>query len=131
MIMPKDNGAAASTDPGNAPKWAEFDLTLGGVVVPKRTGSDIYYAHIEVPGMALALYLWNNVDVATDPVGFVRPHGDEIEMQVVGVDHTEQIYPPIKLTVSDLYSSKDYVITEIEENDEEDTTTYKGHTRDV
>jgi hypothetical protein len=131
MIMPKDNGAAASTDPGNAPKWAEYDGTLGGVVVPKRTGSDIYYAHIEVPGMALALYLWNNVDVATDPVGFVRPHGDEIEMQVVGVDHTEHIYPPIKLTVSDLYSSKDYVITEIEENDEEDTTTYKGHTRDV
>lgn len=129
MIMPRDNDTAAGSNPGNVMPWAEYDGTLGGVVVPSRT--DDFHSFIEVPGMALALYLWNDVDKATDPVGFTRPRGDEIEIEVVGVDHTAAVYPPMELIVNEPFQSKTYVVTEIEENSVDDVTVYRGHTRDI
>jgi hypothetical protein len=129
MIMPMSNGTAASGDPGNVPDYAEYDGTLGGVVVPNR--NDPYNSWIEVPAMALALNVWSDADEATDPVAFTRPHGDEIELSLVNVDHTATVYPPIKLVVTEAYQTRNYVITEVEEQSSEDVTAYRGHTRDV
>jgi len=81
--------------------------------------------------MALAHYLYNNVSFATDPVGFIRPRRDSIEILIAGVDHDAVQYPPLKLTIAVNQKVKTYVVTEISRSIGDDTMRYTGHTREV
>jgi hypothetical protein len=104
----------------------------GGITFPKQTSGDPNYSvYIEAPAMALSHYLWNDVSFNIDPVGFMRPRGEEIELQMVGVEYDAVVYPPMKLTLAAAGKTKNYVITEISPSIADDVTTYKGHTRDI
>jgi hypothetical protein len=129
-IQPKDNGAGASAAYNTMPDYGEH--RTGGITFPKQTTTDPNYStYIEAPAMALAHYLWNDVPFSVDPVGFMRPRGDEIEIEMAGLDYDAAEYPPMKLVLTAAGKTKNYVITEVRPSIAGDTTVYKGHTRDV
>ena len=129
-IAPADNGNFIGDD--ELPDFAEYRSAISRALVPDTTSTDpLYYTYIEMPAMALALYLYSPEGVDSNPVGFVRPKGSSIELRQVGIDHTTVEVPPMKLSVTIQGETKDYIITEIDEEIEDDVVTYRGHTRDA
>ncbi|MBU0517255.1 MAG: hypothetical protein KJ621_21070 [Proteobacteria bacterium] len=130
VFQPKDNGAGAASTYNTKPENGEW--ITGGIAFPKATAADPHYStYIEAPAMALAHYLYNDASFATDPVGFVRPRGDTVEIVLAENDHDAVEYPPIKLTITVAGKTKTYVITEITPSIADDTTKYIGHTREA
>jgi hypothetical protein len=129
-IQPKDNGSGASGAYNTQPEYGEH--RTGGITFPKVTTTEPHYStYIEVPAMALAHYLWNGVGEATDPVGFSRPRGDEVDLEIVGINYDACVYPPIVINLTRNGITKKYVATEISESIGDDITRYVAHTRDT
>lgn len=132
LFQPLANGTGATAPYVGAPAFGQHDTTLtpDGYVFPRRD-TGLYYTYMEAPAMALAYYLYAKVSEATDPVAFARPAGDEIELEVVGVDYDTLNYPPFKLTFTLDGTVRNYLVTEVEEDVSKDVLTYKGHTREA
>jgi len=129
-IRPLDNGDGALAAYSTMPDYGEH--RAGGVTFPKETDGDPHYStYIEVPGMALAHYMYSEAPVAIEPVGFVRPRGDALELAVVGIDLDGSVYPPLKMDVTRNGETRSYVVTEVIESISDDIITYIGHTRAI
>jgi hypothetical protein len=121
-IKPLANLAVAASDPGNVPDYGEFD---SGVVYP-NSGSP-YHSWVEVPGMALAHIMFNDVEESVDPVGYLRNNGELHEVSIA--DIYDKRYPPFELTYPIDGVNTTIYVTELYENYDEKETSFIGFTR--
>jgi hypothetical protein len=118
------------------PDYGELYPTSGppydGVMYP-ATATPVkpysYWVYIEAMAWALCHYMFNDVSVSVDPVGFARPRGTRIELTKLSIDHTAVQEPPMLLSCSIDGKAYEFVITETEEDIEKDTLSIKAHTR--
>lgn len=132
-IMPLSNGAGATSDPGNIPEYGEHYASTGVIYPPVSTPAvdRQYWVYIEVVAWALCHYMWNDVPFTTDPVGFARSNGVRISMNKLSIDHTTVLEPPYLLACQLDGHDYEFLVTESEEDLENDAVSIKGHTRDT
>ena len=124
-IVPKDNDSTAATDPGNIPEYGQW---RGGIGVFYPTTALPYNSWSEVPSYALGHLMFNNVGVATDPVGYWRSRGEAFEMTVEGIN-ADVYFSPFTITFVIDGITQTVYIQEIIENYYDNFTTYSGYTK--
>ena len=130
-VMPRSNGTASTSAPSNMPEYGQQYGTDGVIYPPTNTPStdQQYWTFVEVMAWALAHYMFNDVAFSSDPVGLARSQAIKIDITKLSIDHTQVYEPPYKLAATIDAEDYEFIVTDSDEDLENDTVNIKGHTK--